>query len=97
VLCMSCTDRKHDAETDVVTASSFAASEFVLILCGGNDDAISPSSELLWERPICDVVVDLDCGQNLGWYFGMRWVSKRGIEVSEKKGGGSYNRAYRSS
>ena len=52
---------KHVGETDVVVAPSFATSEPVLILCGGNDDAISPTSELLWERRIRDVVVDLDC------------------------------------
>ena len=35
----------------------FATYEPVLILCGGNEDAISSSSELFWERRICGVVV----------------------------------------
>ena len=45
----------------VVVPPSFAISRSALILCGGNDDAVSPSSGLLLESGACDIVVDHDC------------------------------------
>ena len=52
-----------------LTSSSRLLLSFLNLLCSGNDDAIPPSPELLWESGMCDVVVDL---QDLEWYFG-RW------------------------
>ena len=60
MLAMSCTTGEHFGHTDVVISPSFTASEPTLILCGGDNDAISASSELFWESSVCDVVVDLD-------------------------------------
>lgn len=58
---MSFSAAKHVEETDVVVPSSFATSKPGLIFCARNDDAISPTSELLWESSVCNVVVDLHC------------------------------------
>lgn len=74
---MSYSAGKHIGKTDVVVPPSFSTSEPCLILCGGDNDAIPASSELLWKSSICDIVVDLDCRQDLGRYFGRRWV--RGV------------------
>ena len=57
---MSYTTGEHFGGTDVVILPSFTASKPALILCGGNNDAISASPELFWESSVCDVVVDLD-------------------------------------
>lgn len=60
---MSSGTAKNVGETDVVVVivvtSSFPTSEPGLILCARNDDAISPTSELLWESSVCNVVIDL--------------------------------------
>ena len=52
MLAISCTTRKHFGETDIVILPSFTAFEPALILCGGNNDAISASPELFWESSI---------------------------------------------
>ena len=78
---MSCTSGKHVGETAVVIAPSLP----LLNLCSSFvAEMISPSSELLWERRICGVVVGPESRVVFRQAMG---EAGRGVEVSKKKGG----------
>jgi len=56
---------------------SLATPEAGGILLGPNWDKISATAQLFRQRCISDIVVDLHCGEDNGWYSLWRWMIRR--------------------